>query len=386
MGKNDFIGSFADENVKFQTQVIRTTTVGDNYYKVMLFVESDHYVDATSADWTQVPGSGTAKALTVTADTYATYTTGLLKSWLYDLFAEGFTGDCILVAVGDAGAVTAESLTATYELLKAYAYFKTELITGAVDSDVLDTDIAVKFAETCQGDKNLLSSVPFYPLSNVNPAEAGDDKGDKLYKALTASSGADAFMAYHPDTNRNAALFSLGVALAVNNGSGTPIGNALDMVSTSSITASGADGTNLSAGIKSRLEGLNIQYFKTVGDNSGNVAAVGYLTLKGAVIAAQWIVCYVAYMVKVNVARLLTTRNFLKTEYNYTRILNTMINYLSLFGPAGSGRLEEITVTAPSFKDLPDQGDEIVISNAWTAQYADLVRKVTITGALYISA
>ena len=101
MDNNDFLGSYAQENVAFTTRVIRTATVGDNFYKVMMFVENSRFVEASSAGWVQVPGSSTLKALTVTASDYAEYTTGLLRSWLYDLFCSGFSGDCILIACGD---------------------------------------------------------------------------------------------------------------------------------------------------------------------------------------------------------------------------------------------------------------------------------------------
>ena len=87
MDNNDFLGSYAQENVAFTTRVIRTAKVGDNFYQVMMFVESSRFVEASSVDWVQVPGSSTLKALTVTASDYAEYTTGLLRSWLYDLLS-----------------------------------------------------------------------------------------------------------------------------------------------------------------------------------------------------------------------------------------------------------------------------------------------------------
>ena len=101
MDKNDFLGSFAQENVVFQTQIIRTAIVGDNFWKVMIFVENSRFVTSSAPEWVEAPGLTGVKCCTVTADTYSALTTGLLKSWLYDLFANGFTGDCILVACGD---------------------------------------------------------------------------------------------------------------------------------------------------------------------------------------------------------------------------------------------------------------------------------------------
>ena len=102
MDTNDFLGSFAQENVSFATQIVKTSSVGDNFWTAMIFVESDRFVTATAANgWEDAPGLSSCKVLVVDADTYSEYTTGLLASWLYDLFCNGFTGNCILVAPGD---------------------------------------------------------------------------------------------------------------------------------------------------------------------------------------------------------------------------------------------------------------------------------------------
>ena len=84
MDTNDFLGSFAQENVSFTTRVVKTAVVGDNFWKCMIFVENDRFVTAADSVWTAVPGSSTIKALSVSADDYAEYTTGLLQSGLYD--------------------------------------------------------------------------------------------------------------------------------------------------------------------------------------------------------------------------------------------------------------------------------------------------------------
>ena len=128
MDPNDFLGSFAQENVSFTTKVIRTAVVGDNFWKVMIFVENNRFVNSDTEYWIGVPGSSTLKALTVTVDDYAEHTSGLLRSWLYDLFCTGFNGDCILVACGtnitDDNASFITSMETAYDLLKAYAYHK----------------------------------------------------------------------------------------------------------------------------------------------------------------------------------------------------------------------------------------------------------------------
>lgn len=430
MDNNDFLGSYAQENVAFTTRVIRTATVGDNFYKVMMFVENSRFVEASSAGWVQVPGSSALKALTVTASDYAEYTTGLLRSWLYDLFCSGFSGDCILIACGDVtsndvytpvsnpqgnpqaqgwyvsdggsgytpatdtdvkGGTTyyiksttydtaafVTGMTNAYNLLKAYAYHKT--VCAGSDEEVNPT-VAVELAKLCAGDKGLLSSAPLLPFTTATPEEP---TSDKLYNALKEAS-TDAFMSAHQDTTRNAALVSLGIALATYNGSGTPVGNNMEMTATSMLTSSGPAGQQLSRSTRDMLASLNIQTWKPVGDNTGNVAAYGATTLLGDTYGATWIVAYITYMIKVRVAQMLTEGDFLKNAANYGRIIGVMNGILSLF--ADSGRLENIITTAPAFEELPESsGDEIVVPDAWEATYISNVRKVTITGTLYIGA
>lgn len=430
MDTNDFLGSYAQENVLFSTQVVRTATVGDNFYKAMIFVENSRFVDSSTSSWVKVPGSDTVKALTVTVSDYADYTSGLLRSWLYDLFCSGFTGDCILVACGDVTSTdsytevtnasgspaeqgwytTSDNITYTlstdtevqsgttyytksttsdsssfitgldeaYGLMKAYAYHKTVC---AGSDDTIDASIAVELATLCAGDKGLLSSAPLFPFTTSTPETP---ESDTLYKALK-DAGVDAFMSAHQDTTRNASLVSLGIALASYNASGTPVGNNMEMTATSMLTSSGPDGTQLSKTIRDALANINVQTWKPVGDNTGNVAAYGALTINGDTYSATWILAYITYMVKVRVAQILTEGNFLKNAANYSRIITLMNGVINLF--VTSGRLENYVTTAPAFADLPDSSaDEIVVPNAWSATYVSNLHKVTITGTLYIGA
>lgn len=434
MDTNDFLGSVAQEDIQFSTRIVKTSRVGDNFWKAMVFVESDRFVDASGPEWVLVPGSLSIKALTVTANDYAEHTSGVLRSWLYDLFCNGFAGDCILVAcaphsTGDTVIVyssngtdffedQAMSIPATiptgkvpqptgetnqysyqtdpsstefiekqeeaYELLKAYAYHKTVCAAPTLGLDAvfaLDAAVALALADLCAYDKGLLSSAPYFPFTTGTPE---DPMSDLLYATLK-NADKDAFMSAHQDRTRNGALYSLGLAMGTLNGSGTCVGNSLDMIKSASITSSGPEGTNLSKPVRDALYAAHIQTFKPLGDNSGNVVAKGAETLKGEVVQAIWIVAYITYMVKVEVARMITVPNFLKNASNYSSILGVMIAYIQLFGPSGSGRLDNIQSTAPSFGALPAaKGDEIIIPDAWSARYVDQVRKIQITGTLYI--
>lgn len=435
MDNNDFLGSVAQEDIQFTTRVVKTTVLGDIFWKAMVFVETDRFVDASDVAWALVPGSVDIKALTVTANDYAEHTTGVLRSWLYDLFCNGFTGDCILVACAPhdegqtvivyssngtdffedaamtipvtipAGKVPEatgetnqysyqadpsseefrEKMEAAYNLVKAYAYHKTVCAAPALpldtDAFAVDPDVAVKLADLCATDKGLLSSAPYFPFTTGTPE---NPSSDLLYIALK-NADKDAFMSAHQDKTRNGALYSLGLAMATLNGSGTSVGNSMDMIKSAAITASGPEGTNLSKSVRDALFAIHIQTFKPLGDNSGNVVAKGAETLKGDTVQATWIVAYVTYMVKVSVARMITVPNFLKNQDNYNRIVGVMMSWLAKFGPNGSGRLRALASTAPGFDEVPaGKGDQIIIPDAWSARYVDQVRKVDITGTLYI--
>lgn len=435
MDTNDFIGSFAQENVSFSTQIIKTARVGDNFYKVMIFVEDTRFVNAVpEKGWLNVPGSQRCKALTVSADTYAETASGLLQSWLYDLFGSGYTGDCILVSCGDvnityeytpvtpvdgsdisgldyyhstdggtswekASESTADTTTYTYatrsegtvdttsfiegmeeaySIMKPYAYHKTVC---AGSENAVNPAIAVSLAKLCMSDKGLLSGAVLLPFTTTTPE---NPESDPLYAALSAES-CDAFMSAHQDPSRNGSLVSLGIALALINGSGTPVGNNMEMTATGMISSSGPEGLPLARSIRDLLAGKNIQTWKAVGDNTGNVAAFGANTLLGDVYSAIWILSYCTYMIKVRVAQLLTSGNFLKNADNYGRIVTTMNAVVGIF--VNAGRIENYVCTAPSFESLPEaSSDEIVVPNAWSATYVSNTRKVTITGTLYIGA
>lgn len=402
---NDYITSFAQENVSFITRVIRQQAIGDNYWKVMIFVEDDRFVDSTS--WDAVPGASysyettdepaqtvtiTPKAITVTLSDYAITTTGILNSWLTCLYANGFSGYCILVTCG-ASAETTEhkigAMEAAYEVMKPYAYHKTACIgaTG-LDSAVVQ---ALGAKVNASYDDKMLSSVP-YVQTTITEYPAGADKA-AIKTAITSSveyqnctlGDADAFMAVHADASKNAALFSLGIALGYLNGTGLRVGNSLEMTKTGNISSSGLAGVAMPRMIREAYEELYIQTFKPVGDNTGYVAGYGEKSLKGEDVVARWVVGYITYMTKVRIAQLLTTPNFRKTELNYKRIVFIMSDIVNTFALENGGCLAGVNITAPPYNQLPAaQNDVIIIEDAWSATFMGVVHQVDITGNLYI--
>lgn len=383
MDRNTYLGSFAQEDVVFQTIVSETSSYGENFQRMMMFIDYANVVDASA--FVAVSGSDSVKAATVTADTYASIVSGAAQSWLTDFFASGTTQEAYVIICGeDADALTTAAMTAAYEILKPYAYWKVvcpTILADATADPAIEADpasisetrlvtLASALADLCVTDKQVLSGPVPVPLST---ADASAYASDTVFTSLKTKF---VFMSYHPDTTRNAALFSIGLALATLNTSGTSIGNSLDMTKTTNITTSGVSRT-----LRNTMSGDYIQTWKPVGDNSSNVAAKGDRTLTGDVIGALWIVAYVTYMSKVQIAVMMTVPNFYKNASNYARILGVLQANLTLF----TGRLTAITITAPSFAALPaSASDELVIPDAWTAQYRDHLRTITISGTLYI--
>ena len=414
---NDFIGSFAQENVSFTTQLVKTSVFGDNFWKVMVFTDNARFLEPGGV-WTDIPGSsfevtpmvpgnpgddgvpgtsdnnetadtpavmsGLSQFISVTADDYGARTKGLLNSWMYDLFCNGFTGEYIIVplpAQAKDKDKTIKAMESAYHVMKPYAYHKT--VCAGADTITQDfADICNALAGLCKEDKMLLSAAPYFPYSTATPSVP---ESDLIYKTCFEA-GNDAFMACYADATRNAALYSLGLVLSVqDNGSGTCVGSSIDMTKSSLIQSSGPGGTQLDKDTRDILEVKHVQTFKPVGDNSGNVAAIGTKTILGDTMQATWIVAYITYMTKVGIAKLITTVDYIKNASNYTTLVGVMVNNLNKFGPAGSGRLSDLSITAPAFENLPAaSGNEIVIPNAWSATYTDHVRSVKITGSLTI--
>lgn len=397
MDNNDFLGSWAQENVSFATQIIKNAQVGDNYWRTAIFVENDRFVDSTTPEWLLMKGTSATKYTIVTAETYAQVASGLLKQWLYDLFAAGSLNECLLVACGpkldildtddeEAAAAKRQALQDTlqiaYNFMRPYAYHKTMCMGG---DEAIDTQLAVAFAEMCAPDKLLLSSCPLYPYTSPTPENM---ESDALYKALK-DAGKDAFMTCHSDKTRNGALLSLGIALAGINSSGTCVGNIMSQTATGAITKSiqpALDKTDESTrSVRDLLVANNIQVFKDVGDNTGNVAAECENTISGDSYAANWVVSYVTYMSKVNIAKLLTNGRFPKNAATYNKCLAVLSNILSLFGPGAAGILDPLAITAPAWDPALQQAKGMItIPNAWEGTYVSSVVKVQVTGTLYI--
>ncbi len=379
MDTNDFLGSFAQENVSFNIQMVQSSSssFGSNYWTLGVYIESDRFVDTSAEGWETAPGLATCKVLVVDVDTYADYTSGLLQSWLYDYFANGYDGKAILIAPA-AKQETPQSaddfqvaMEAAFAVLKPYAYHVTVCAGG---DDAVFAPYATALASLCAAEDYLVGA-PLFPCTDSNTT------ADPLYTALKAQN-LDAFMAWHSDSTRNGALYSLGLAMAELNGTGTPVGNQMDMIASSNISASN-NGSSPTSAQKTSLKAANVQYFKTVGDNSGAVAAESDTTIMGKVYAAYWVRAYIIYVSKVAIAQSLTQRGFTKSARSYLSITTIIRDLVTAFVSAAV--LSSASFDYPSFAELPAAtDDEIIVRNAWSAIFPSHLRKVSISGSMYI--
>ena len=371
----DFIGSIAQLYISFAASVVTGVVPGDNYYKAMIFVGATESVDYFIA---APPVTGTCTELT-----YATYSTllkGSLLAYLQQFYAVNTLSSVLIVIYDDstvttgtfpAGAVTA--LTTQYSAFKDRAYFKLMSLHNNIAANSA-------LATLCLSD-TLLSQC----WIDANDAQMlVVDSTTSMYGVCNAA-GSNPVIVYHPDATKSGALTQLGATLAVLNDTGTPVGNSLDYIATTSMTSSGASGANLGATDLNTLTNINCGFFLTVGDGTGAVALKGGKTIKGNVAAAQWITSYIDFVCAVLTANMLTTQNRFKNNETYQCILSILSNQLYKFTTIG--RFSDTKITAPVYARLPAAvGDMIVVPNAWTATYNDNVRKTQVQGTLYITA
>lgn len=380
---DDYQGSIAQENVSYNTQVVFSTTPGDNYYKLMLFV------GISQAGLMLNTAPSVLTLLTLNKSSFAAETKGRLKDWLTSFFAAaGDTEVYVVVFVDKVGNVwDPAGLTAAMAQYKQLAYWKTMLYLAGGDTPnpaALDYDATAALATLRKADKALTAPILVNEYAVSVLTGAGTSISEQLQDA-----DLDAWSVYHPEGMEKApVLAQLGVTLGFLNESGTPVGNSVDFVATNVIDASGVDGANLNPTQQTTLKGLKIGYFKTVGNGTGMVALIGGESLLGNFIGADWVTEYCDYVNEIKTAELITTINAFKNRKTYSQILAQLSAQLERFGDtAGTGRLKNILITAPVFSKLPvAAGDTIVIPNAWSATYVDNVRQVQVQGTLVIQA
>lgn len=187
-------------------------------------------------------------------------------------------------------------------------------------------------------------------------------------------------------------LYQLGRTIGViNTPTGTPVGNSCDTVQCAQAdvlltrSTSTEELINPPALVSTWFEDAKIQYFKTVGNGTGNMQMYGGWTNKGSCVCADWIVAYINYMTKVSIATILGNMNEFKSPQSYEKCRSAMMGNVSPF--VELGRIFGAEDTAPSYGSLPKaNGHTLVIPDAWSGTYRDDLRKVKIQGALTVEA
>ena len=375
---SQFKGSIAQVNVNFPIETVITPMAGENYSRAVIFMDIANA--ATYLPGVAEPAAG--DLIELNSNNYGTVTGGKLKAWLVPFFTKATTAK-VGIAIfdtdqeGDPDPVPATApLADVYEAKKMYGYFK-----FAIEEAAGYNALQVSLSNLCKAD-------PLYSVLWVGTADA--DVLTKSSALITALNGAasTARVIYNADGTINGALAQLGASLATANATGTPVGNSIDMVAINTIQASGNTDDNgehvdLTATEKAALDDQKIGYQTWVGDGTENVVTEGSLYLNGDSVGANWVKAYIEYMCKVKTANYITRMNKFRNNQTYQAILLILTDQVRPF--LQFGRLDGFTITAPTFENLPQSGDQITVPNAWEATYIDNVREVTVYGTLYIT-
>ena len=369
---SEFRGSIAQVNVQFPIETVIEPVAGENYTRAIIYMPVS--LAATNLPGVENPAAGMKFELD--SSSYGTVTGDALKKWLVPFFTSAQAAKLAVVIFDDDSEAETNLLADVYEATKYWAYFKFGFAAAAGYNA-----LQVSLATLCVAD-------PLYSQLWVGTSDANVlTKTSALITALNGAE-ADARVIYNPDANINPALAQLGDSLAVVNVTGTPVGNDTDMHGFNTIKPSGATDSegnvgNLTATQKAALDEQKIGYNTWVGDGTENVVTEGSMTLKGNVVGAQWVKCYIEYMCKIRTANFITRRNKFRNNAEYQATLCILSDVVKGF--LDFGRLDNFKITAPIFADLPKSADALTVPNAWEATYIDKIRSVTVYGTLYVT-
>lgn len=379
---SEFRGSIAQVNVQFPIETVIEPVAGENYTRAIIYM----HVNLATANLPGITTPAAGMKIELDSSSYGTVTGDALKKWLVPFFTSAQAAKLAVVLYdtettdtsgGEPVTVPATApIGDVYEATKYWAYFKFGFA-SAGDYNALQ----VSLATLCLAD-------PLYSQLWVGTSDS--DVLTKTSALITALNGAsaDARVIYNPDSNINPALAQLGDSLATANATGTPVGNDIDMHAFNTIKASGATDSddnvgNLTALQKAALDDQKIGYNSWVGDGTENVVTEGSMTLKGNIVGAQWVKCYIEYMCKVRTANYITRRNKFRNNAEYQATIAILSDVVKGF--LDFGRLDGFKITAPIFADLPKSADALTVPNAWEATYIDKIRSVTVYGTLYVT-
>ena len=400
---NDFNGSVAQQDVSISTDVVRTATVGGNFYENVLYVTDRFSSFGEDTPVYPVVESDTYEDV---LDSYAYFTDAekvLIKNNLASLFTYGSDLKVYIIPSAelsnyklygyftylDLAWNTTDGSTSDYSLSESAQTTLTNA-KAAYDSDFTSflTDVAVDpvnvkgtSTTTTAGTVALLTEYALDVTAFARPA------------MITGTVGTD--NAFLDDDGEaigfSSALYQLGKTLSSTNESGVPVGNAFDMtaVDFENVMPTADTSTDVLVGASSTFasyfENAYINYFKPVGNGTMQLTNFGGWTVKENCTTAQWIVAYLNFMNRVSCATVITSGKALKNSKTYNELLDAV--KANIAGQVNNGRITEFKMTAPSFSELPStNGHTISIPDAWTGTYVDNVRKLKISGTLTVAA
>lgn len=398
---NDFIGSVAQQDISISTAVSISSVVGGNFYESILYV-TDRFEDF-GAD-TPVYPVVTKDSYSDVLDKYAYFSATekkIVKNNLASLYSYGKAKVYIIPSTE----------VAKYKLYAYWTYLdlKWAVADGTTVDYTLDATAETTIANTKDYDKDFTQLMCDYPINPTVTAGTSIAITQATYAQFTAKS-IDALTFVRPAypsgtaSTSNAyldgegevigyspALYQLGVTLSTINETGTPVGNYLAgrRVTLQNVLPTASTDTSELAGASAIFadwfDSVKLNYFKPAGIGTGEI--VNYLgwTALGNCASANWIVAYCNFMTRVNCAAVITSGKARKDAKTYSDLVSGLDNIIGLFLRTGS--VENYKNTAPAFNQLPkSNGHTIVIPNAWTADYVDILQKVTISGTLTVNA
>lgn len=399
---NDFNGSVAQQDVSISTEVKKTAVVGGNFYQSVLYV-TDRFEDF---------GGDTPEFPVVTKDTYVdildafAYLSAtekkLIKANLASLFSYGTDLNVYIIP---------SSEVTNYMVYAYFTYLDLMFVTadGTTSDYTLDASATTTLNAIKDFDKDFTRPIADMPIDQskvkgFSTATTADTLSQ--ITALTIDIGLFVRAAFpagvvgtenaYLDATGNVigsspALYQLGRSLGQPNESGVPVGNSFDMdaIDFANVLPTGETDPSTIAGVNAvfanYFESVNLNYFKPVGNGTGQLTNMGGWTILNNCLGAVWIVAYLNYMNRVACATIITSGTALKNQKTYGSLLDAVV--INIKGQIQNGRVEDFKLTAPSFSELPKtNGHTIVIPNAWEGVYVDNVRKVRISGTLTVAA
>ena len=400
---NDFNGSVAQQDVSISTDVVRTATVGGNFYENVLYV-TDRFSSfgADTPVYPVVKKSNYSDVL----DDYAYFTDAekkIVKGNLASLFSYGTDLRVYIIPSTE---------LANYKLYGYFTYLDLEWNT--TDGTTTDYALSAGAGTTLTNiktalDKDFTTVLIDMPVDPVNvkgtstvttagtlaliTAYSMDSTVFARPAMVTGTEGStNAFVDANGDPiGYSPALYQLGKTLSSTNASGVPVGNAFDMtaVDFQNVMPTADTRTDVLVGASATFadyfEGVRINYFKPVGNGTMQLTNFGGWTILGNCTTADWIVAYLNFMNRVACATVITSGRALKNARTYSELLDAV--KANIAGQVKNERITEFKMTAPSFAELPKtNGHTISIPNAWEGVYVDNVRKVKISGTLTVAA